>query len=435
METTPVIACCWLPGFALRIVAHGAGGDLAGPVALASEAAAHPVVLDCTDAARAHGVTPGMLVSHAMGCCSTLEVLGCDVPRVEQAAERFVVRLEAMGAAVQLVEPGRVYFDAAPLQLLYGGIVGVFDRVLGAFRGGDVRLGAGPNPFVSWVGARHAAPGGWLRVEPGEARRMLARMPIDLLPAGPDLVQLLRALGLATLGDIAALEAHHVADRFGAEGLVLRNLARGEDPTPLETRVPIEPVSDALAFPEAVANEQTLESAVELLAQRLVQHPRCVLHAPRSVVLTCALATGGSWQARRALRVPTLDVQKHVLAIRPALAELPGPVERMEFAFEQFALREARQRTLLDAGGSLLTGDGGDEGARSGGLGDERVRRGMRHVLETVGEQALLQVLEVEPWSRVPERHAVLVPRRVGAEDAGTDADLQHGDVGRGVWR
>lgn len=422
-----VVACCWLPGFPLRVLAHGRA-DLSTPVALASESEAHPVVLDCSEAARRHGVEPGMLVSRAMGCCAALQVLGCDVPRVEEAAERFVQRLEAHGAAVQPLEPGRAFFDAAPLERLYGGLGGVFEQLLGAFDGGEVRFGAGPNPFVAWVATRHAPPGGWLRVAPEEARRMLERMPLTLLPAGPELVKLLHALGLDTLGDVAALDVDHVADRFGADGVRLHALARGEDPSRLEPRVPAEPVAELIAFPEPVANEQTLESAAQLLAERLAAHPRCVLHAPRAVVATGVLAAGGSWQARRVLRTPTVDARRIALAIRPAFAELPGPIERLELVLDGFEPRAADQRSLLGGrGGALAAGSFDDD--QLAGLDDERVQRGMRHVQEALGEDSLLQVLEVEPWSRVPERHAVLVPRRAHADDG---IGL---DVGRGVWR
>ncbi|MCW2956793.1 MAG: hypothetical protein JWO69_1662, partial [Thermoleophilia bacterium] len=407
-----IIACCWLPNFPLRIIAHGACG-LDEPVALAAEGAAHPVVLDCTDAARDFGVEAGMLVSRAMGCCAQLRVVSCDVPRVEAAAERFVQRLEALGAAVQPMEPGRVFFDAAPLLRLYGGLAGVFERVLGSFGSDAVRVGAGPNPFVAWVATRHATPRGWLRVEPGEARRMLERMPLGLLPAGPELVKLLHALGLQTLGDIASLDVHQVADRFGADGMRLHALARGEDDSRLEPRVPMEPVAELLAFPEPVANDLTLRSAIEMLAERLAAHPRCVLHAPRTVLITCVLASGTSWQARRVLRVPTIDARRIALAIAPALGEVPAAVERMELALEGFTPRAADQRTLL----------ADDEEATL-----DRRNRSMRHVQETIGEDALLQVLEVEPWSRVPERHAVLVPRRAMQLDPTVEA-------GRGVWK
>lgn len=427
-EAGPVIACCWLPSFPLRVLAHGRA-DLATPLALASDAEAHPIVLDCTDAAREHGVEAGMLVSRAMGCCASLQVLACDVQRVEQAAERFVQRLEVHGCAVQPMEPGRAFFDAAPLARMYGGVRGVMERLLAAFRAHDVRIGAGPNPFVAQVAARHAPAGGWLRVTASEARRMLERMPLELLPVEADTVRLLHALGLQTMGDVAALEVHHVADRFGAAGVRMHALARGEDPRRLEPRVPAEPVCERLAFPEPVANEQTLESAAQLLAERLVAHPRCVQHAPRAVVASGVLAAGGSWQARRVLRVPTVDAARLVLAIRPAFAELPGPIERLELALDGFEPRAADQRTLLGGRGSALAGGSLGDDALAG-IDDERVQRGMRHVQEALGEDALLQVLEVEPWSRVPERHAVLVPRHArAAERAGAH------DVGRGVWQ
>ncbi len=431
-QAGPIVACCWMPNFPLRVVAHGRA-PLDEPVALASDGEAHPVVLDCTGAARDHGVEPGMLVSRAMGCCAQLQVLACDVPRVEAAAERFVQRLEAHGAAVQPLEPGRACFDAAPLVRLYGGLGGVFERLLGAFSGGEVRIGAGPNPFVAWVATRHAPVGGWLRVPGGEARRMLERMPLTLLPAGPDLVRLLHALGLETLGDVAALDVHHVADRLGADGVRLHALARGEDATRLQPRVPAEPVVEQLAFPEPVANAQTLESAVAMLADRLAAHPRCVQHAPRAVVVTCQLASGASWSSRRVLRTPTVDPRRLALAVRPALEEVPAAVERLLVELDGFEPRSADQRSLLGGrGGALAAGSFDDD--ELAGLGDERVQRGMRHVQEALGEDALLQVLEVEPWSRVPERHAVLVPR--GRARAGAGAGTGGGgvDVGRGVW-
>ena len=425
----PVVACCWMPRFPLQVVAHGRV-DLAEPVALASDAEAHPVVLDCTEAARDHGVEPGMLVSRAMGCCGQLQVLACDVPRVEAAAERFVQRLEAHGAAVQPLEPGRACFDAAPLVRLYGGLGSVFERMLAAFAGGQVRIGAGPNPFVAWVATRHAPAGGWLRVPDGEARRMLERMPISLLPAGADLRKLLHALGLETLGDVAALDVHHVADRLGVEGMRLHALARGEDPTRLQPRVPAEPVVEQLAFPEPVANVQTLESAVSMLADRLALHPRCVQHAPRAVVVTCQLAGGSSWSSRRVLRTPTVDPRRLTLAVRPALEEVPAAVERILVELDGFEPRAADQRSLLGGrGGALAAGAFDDD--ELAGIRDERVQRGMRHVQEALGEESLLQVLEVEPWSRVPERHAVLVPRGRARDDDGAGARV---DAGRGVW-
>jgi hypothetical protein len=93
----------------------------------------------------------------------------------------------------------------------------------------------------------------------------------------------------------------------------------------------------------------------------------------------------------------------------------------MELALDGFALRMADQPELV------VDESMGEVAARGG---SDAMRRGVRHVQESVGETALLQVLEIEPWSRVPERHAVLIPRR----DHGV-AMSDGIDVGRGVWR
>ena len=172
---------------------------------------------------------------------------------------------------------------------------------------------------------------------------------------------------------------------------------------------------------------QTLESAAQLLAERLALHPRCVQHAPRAVVVTCVLASGVSWSSRRVLRTPTVDARRITLAARSALAQVPAPVERLELALDGFEPRAADQRSLLGAGHASATG--------AEALDDDRVQRGMRHVQEALGEDALLQVLEVEPWSRVPERHAVLVPRgRARDHERDAAAAGARADVGRGVW-
>jgi hypothetical protein len=114
-----------------------------------------------------------------------------------------------------------------------------------------------------------------------------------------------------------------------------------------------------------------------------------------------------------------------LLAAQVGLDDIPAPVERMCVRLEEFELRTATQQQLLDRRGTALTG--GDGAGAIGGVDDERVQAGVRHVQATVGEDALLQVLEVEPDSRVLERHAVLVPR----QHAVNPADDSPASVGR----
>lgn len=436
-----MIVCAWLPHFALRVIAHRQGRGLDEALAVASAASAHPVVLDCTAAARADGVVPGMLVSRALGCCATLGVLDHDDARVEEAAERFLVRLEALGAAVQQVQPGRAFFDAAPLGRLCGGLEGVLARVHDAFArvstGAsplDLRLGAAPSPFVAWVAARYARPGGHLAIEAGETRGRLAGMPLELLPADDRFLELMHALGLSTLGDLAAIDRAQIADRFGDEGLALHDLARGDDRRVLVPRRQVEVVEEELRFPEPAANLHALQRAVRVLVERAVARPRLATHAPRSVVVVALLSTGGSWRSRRVLRTATVDAARIATTAVVGLDEVPAPVEQLTVRLDELEPREVAQPQLLARRRTTIAGagDGGD--VAGGEAVAEALERGLRQVQSAAGDDAVLQVLEVEPGSRVPERHAVLVPRgQVGVGDRGPGG--RAADAGRGVWR
>ena len=81
-------------------------------------------------------------------------------------------------------------------------------------------------------------------VPPGEAAAYLAPWPVEAAadhlgtPEAEDVADVLRRLGLRTLGAVATLDATDVLGRFGDVGTLLHRLARGLDPRPLATRRP-----------------------------------------------------------------------------------------------------------------------------------------------------------------------------------------------------
>jgi hypothetical protein len=78
-------------------------------------------------------------------------------------------------------------------------------------------------------------------VPPGGDAAFLAPFPLALLDPDEDLADTCHALGLDTVGRLAALGADEVESRFGPEGLALHRLARGVD-----GRGPSTPRDDAL---------------------------------------------------------------------------------------------------------------------------------------------------------------------------------------------
>jgi hypothetical protein len=83
-------------------------------------------------------------------------------------------------------------------------------------------------------------------------------------------------------------------------------------------------------------------------------------------------------------------------ALAPKLAELPAPVSWL--AVELVDLAESTGRQL-----ELVRPDGADL--------ELRLREGLRQVRASAGAGGVCTIVEVAPWSRLPENRALLVPR------------------------
>ncbi len=74
-------------------------------------------------------------------------------------------------------------------------------------------------------------------VPPGQTRRFLAPLDIEVLDR-PELVELMRRLGIRTLGAFAALPERGIASRFGPDAAQAHRLVRGLGERPLLARRP-----------------------------------------------------------------------------------------------------------------------------------------------------------------------------------------------------
>ncbi len=393
-----MIVCILLPRFALTVAVGDRENLMGEPVALAPEPGSGQLVGEVSLAAEAFGVRAGMRLGEALARCPRLGLIPPDPVGVSAAWERALGRLEGMGAAVEPERPGLACFAADGLRRIHGGgVEGVIAAARRALEA-SARIGAGPTRFCAVAAAARARPRRPEIVNGREdaARAYLASRPVGLLRARGRLAELPDAferLGVATLGELAAMPRAAVSDRFGAVGLIAHDLASGRD-GPLVPRLASEFLEESLELPEATSGPQ-LERGLGLLVDRLLTRPERRGRTLRTVVISAVLVAGGTWRERVVFREALAEAGRARLALSPHLAALPAPAETLRLAAEQFGPPGSDQRSLLDEGASIRRA---------------RLREGVRQARAAAGPDAALRVLALDSGSRVPERRSALAP-------------------------
>ena len=397
-----MIAAVVIPAFDLRAALLLRPALEAEPAALAPLPGTEALVGSVTAAAQAKGVRPGMRLGEALSMCPQLVLVDQDPAGVEQAWEGIVRGLENAGFAVEPVEPGTALFETQGVERLYGGLEPALKRALAAVGPAwDARAGAAERRFAALAAAGVARPGQALIVSDDRTRKFLAPLPMTLLPLERERYDELEELGVRTIGELAGLPGGAVAERLGPDGRRAWSLARGEhDGTPLETLSPHGgrhvSLVETLEFPEAVGQELTLRRGLGVLIDGLLARPERAGRPPRKLALWARLVGGASWRRVVTLRDPTADPERLRLALAPKLTELPAPVLKLRLEAVELAGSSGEQLELVRAEGEVVRG---------------RLREGLRQVKAAVGAGGVSMVVEVAPWSRIPEARALLVPR------------------------
>jgi protein ImuB len=393
-----MLACIVIPGFELRAALRARPGLELQPAALSPAPGKEPLLGSVTAAADAAGVKAGMRLGEALATCPPLILVEEDPSAAEQAWEQVLRRLEDAGVAPAPDGLGCVYFNTKGIERLYGGVEAALKRALAAVGSAwDPRAGVAQRRFAALAAANVARPGQVVVVADNtRAQEFLAPLPLGMLPLGDERREELDRLGVRTIGGLAGLPGAAVAERLGQDGRRAWSLARGEGARRVRGRRPPAELVETLAFPEAVGNELTLRRALIVLTDRLLARPERGGRFLRKLALSARLAGGGSWRRTVTLRDPTVDRPRLKAALGHKLADLPGPITALTLAAVDLTEAGGRQLELVRPEGNEL---------------QERLGDGLRQVHASTGGGSVYSVVEIAPWSRLPERRALLVPR------------------------
>jgi DNA polymerase-4 len=389
-----------LPLLSLRAALGKAQNRLQEPVALAPQHDAAQVVGEVSPVAHGLGVRAGMGIGEAIDICPGLSLVSPDPTYAESLWQKFLARLESVGAEVESDRAGEAFFRADEIERLHGGLEGVLGVVAGRM-GTSVRIGAAPTRLAAYAAARESVAGRPVTISPGELTGFLGSLPVSILPgrlSGSEsdtrrLVASLTRLGIHQLDGLAALGGDAVADRFGHLGTEARNLALGAE-SDIRPRRPREEISETIDLPEASSGIH-LQGAMGILCDRIAGRIGDLGFTARRLTIEAALAGGGSWSKDIAPRRPTARADLLRLILLPGLDQLPRPAERLRLRATELAPGTPEQIEITHQ----------PDETRS-----QRLDEAAQQVRAAVGEGGLMRVLDAEIESHLPERRMLLTP-------------------------
>ena len=145
--------------------------------------------------------------------------------------------------------------------------------------------GVATNKFLAKIASDWKKPNGLFVIQPHEVQSFLLPLPVGRIPGvGQVTESRMKAVGIATVGDLYALELSTLEDHFGSYGLRLYQLARGIDHNPVVPNRVSKSISAEDTFPEDIPLADT-EPKIRLLAEKVWKSSHGNARVAKTVVL------------------------------------------------------------------------------------------------------------------------------------------------------
>lgn len=268
------------------------------------------VVSTCCYVARIHGVRSAMPMFKALNLCPEAVVIR---PNMEKYARVGREIRDAMRALTPLVEPISVdeaFLDLTGTERLHGEsparVLAALARRIERDIGVTVSIGLSFNKFLAKIASDLDKPRGFAVIGQAEALDFLAPRPVSLIwGVGRALQERLEADGLKRIGDLRLVPEVELMRRYGAIGLRLARLARGEDDRKVSPDEDTKSVSAETTFETDVRDFRTLEKTLFGLCEKVSARMKTKGIAGASATLKLKTADFKTRTRSRALAAPT----------------------------------------------------------------------------------------------------------------------------------
>jgi hypothetical protein len=305
-------------------------------------------VLAASAVAMAAGVHPGQPLRQAQQLCPQAAFVSFDAGAVERLRAELASVLSGLSPAVEVGDEESCC-DLSGSHAVFpdeGRWASAIARALvETLDGGLPAVGVGSTRFVARMAALASAPRHVRRIPCGGESAFLAPLPLGMLPVDPAITARLAALGLDCLGAVANLSSVELQRQFGAEGLVLHHLCRGEDTGGLVVDLGPRRATERVVLDGPVGNLEVLRWAAHRCAADLGDQLRDRGMVAVAVTLVLELEEGSPLAVTAPPPLPAGNATELWTAVLALLSELhpraPVSAIRLETELRAAAGRQA----------------------------------------------------------------------------------------------
>nr|WP_245293906.1 DNA polymerase Y family protein [Methylobrevis pamukkalensis] len=261
-------------------------------------------------AARAHGLRPGMSLTHAQAILPGLAMVEAmpeaDAASLARLAQWAITRYSPVAG---LVGHDGLRIESAGSDHLFGGEEAMLADLSGrlARAGIAARAAVAGSHGLAYGLTRHAADVPIPPVPAGREREVLAALPLAALRLDPPTLQGLHKLGFSTVGEIAGLPRAPLARRFGASLFRRIDEALGTLPEPFEAVPAQTALAERCSFAEPIATTEQITVAADELCRRLAARMAAEGVGARRLDLVCHRVDSGLAAIRIGTAAPSRD--------------------------------------------------------------------------------------------------------------------------------
>jgi len=344
--------------------------------------------------ARRYGIHSAMPLRTAAALCRDAVFVPVDGHKYRTVSRQIMEILRRYTPAVEPISIDEAFLDVAGSEALLGTPIEIARSIRATIRAElqlTASVGVATTKLVAKVASDLRKPDALVVVAAGTEAAFLAPLPISRLwGVGEKTANALAELGVTTIGDLAALPDDTLGRRFGNQGRVLGQRARGIDASPVSAADPARSVSHEHTFDVDTADPDALERTLLALSEGVAGRLRAGGVKARTIAVKVRDSSFSTVSRQRTLSQPTDQTE----VIFEAVVDLARP-----------QLHGIRVRLLGVAASQLGEGDqmalfAGDERKRRATEAADEIRR--RYGSKAIRRARLLDSGVAEPFERDP---------------------------------